>query len=310
MNSDRIDASIVFATRDRAPQLHRTLDTYRQLDTDNMRWELVVIDNNSQDETGQLLQQARARLPLISLFVPEQGQNRARNRALSMLRGDLVVFTDDDVLPDPGCLRAYLNAARRWPDEAIFGARIDPEFPPGTPEWMADADFSFSSTAFARYRPGISEGPVKRHPYGPSFAVRRSVVGGQRFNEQLGPQSGAYAMGGEGEFLRRLAGDNYQFIYVPDARVRHIVRPDQITPEWLFARAYNKGRGQVYMPSSKKPGRIYIRGVPLKLLRGLSRSWTRYQVYRALGMRAPYTRHRIRFELRYGRVRELYAQRR
>src|SRR5699024_709041 len=104
------------------------------------------------------------------------GQNRARNQAIAALRGNLVIFTDDDVLPDSGCLRAYVEAASRWPDEAIFGARIDPAFPSDTPAWMQTPEFEFSSTAFARYRPGQDEGPVKRHPYGPSFAVRHHAI--------------------------------------------------------------------------------------------------------------------------------------
>lgn len=308
-NATGLDASIVFATRDRGPQLLRTLAAYLELDTRGINWELIVIDNGSQDKTGQILREAAAQLPLIHLFVPEPGQNRARNQAMAVLHGDVVIFTDDDVLPDPGCLRAYLEAARRWPDEAIFGARIDPEFPAGTPAWMQDPEFEFSSTAFARYRPGRQEGPVKRHPYGPSFAVRGHALGEQRFDEHLGPQSGAYAMGGEGDFLRRIAGHKYRFIYVPDARVRHVVRPDQITPQWLFARARKKGRGQLYMPSSRNPARLHIRGMPLQLLTGLTRSWLRCQLFRALAMREPYTRHRIQFELRYGQAREQYEQR-
>lgn len=309
MKPDRLDASIVFATRDRSPQLKRTLDAYLELDIEGISWELIVIDNNSQDDTDKVLAEAAASLPLTHLFVSEPGQNRARNIALERLCGDLVIFTDDDALPDPGCLRAYIDAARRWPDEIIFGARIDPDFPPDTPEWLKDPEFKYSSTMFGHYAPSTTEGPVKRHPYGPSFAVRRSALKARRFDEDLGPQPGAYAVGGEGDFLRRLAGDRYQFIHVPDARVRHVVRPSQVTPAWLFARARKKGRGQVYMPSSSKPPRLHVRGMPLRLLASLARSWVRCQLLRVLPMREPYTRHRIQFELRYGQACERYEHR-
>lgn len=310
MKPDRLDASIVFATRDRSPQLRRTLDAYRELDTEGISWELIVIDNNSQDDTNDVLESAAASLPLTHLFVSEPGQNRARNIALEKLCSDLVVFTDDDALPDPGCLSAYIGAAQRWPDEAIFGARIDPDFPPDTPEWLKDPGFKYASTMFGHYAPSATEGPVKRHPYGPSFAVRRSALAGHRFDEHLGPQPGAYAMGGEGDFLRRLAGDRYQFIHVPDARVRHVVRPNQVTPEWLFARARKKGHGQQYMPSSRKKTRIHIRGIPLKWLTALLRSWLRYQLSYVAGKRRRYIHERIQFELRYGQILELHQQRR
>src|SRR5699024_12021522 len=106
-----LDASVVFATRDRGPQLRRTLAAYLQLDTDGIDWELIVIGNGSRDDTGRILREAAGRLPLFHLFTPRPGQNRARNQAIAALRGNLVIFTDDDVLPDPGCLRAYVEAA-------------------------------------------------------------------------------------------------------------------------------------------------------------------------------------------------------
>jgi GT2 family glycosyltransferase len=187
-----------------------------------------------------------SRLRLKRLFVAEGGKNRALNEALSIIGGALVIFTDDDALPDPHCFQAYLAAAQRWPTEAIFGARIEPRFPDNTPAWIRDPEFRFATTAFARYAPAAAEERVSRHPYGPSFAVRRYALANHRFATHLGPQSGAYAMGGEGHFLRALQRDGWAYVYVPCARVEHVIRQDQITPQWLLQRANKKGRGQVY----------------------------------------------------------------
>ncbi|MES1941142.1 glycosyltransferase [Salinisphaera sp. T5B8] len=305
-----MDVSILFATRNRAAQLERTLDCYRALDTQGLDWELLIVDNGSTDATAEVIERARQDLPITYLHADGVGQNRARNVAMDRLSGDLVIFTDDDVLPEPDCVRAYIEAARRWPDDVIFGARIEPSFPADTPVWMTTPDFEFATTAFARYQPADREGPVGRHPYGPSFAVRRAAFEGMRFNEQLGPQTGSYAMGGEGDFLRRLAARGYRYIYVPQARVAHVVRAEQTNIDWLLSRAYKKGRGQVYLPSSKKAPKLYWGGVPLKLWLGTLRSWLFFQLYRCL----PYAPERacvergIIYQFRLGQVHELRAR--
>lgn len=305
-----LDVSVVFATRDRAEQLERTLDAYRALDTAGLTWELIVIDNNSSDGTAAVIDRAAKYLPLIHLFVEAGGQNRARNVAMDRLRGQFVVFTDDDVIPDPACLQAYVAAAARWPDDVIFGARIEPGFPDGTPEWMASRDFNFGTTAFARYAPRPDEGPVKTHPYGPSFAVRRETLTGQRFPEDLGPQTGNYAMGGEAAFLRGIAEQGYRYIHVPSAQVVHMVRPEQINDAWLLQRAQNKGRGQVYLPTRRKPARFHIQGMPAKLLLSVARAWARYQLARLVSLRQRRVERAIIYQLRLGRLMELRRQKR
>jgi hypothetical protein len=306
-----MDVSILFATRNRAAQLEQTLAHYQALDMKGLDWELLIVDNGSTDATADVIERMCTALPIRRLHVDGVGQNRARNAAMDRLCGDLVIFTDDDVLPEPDCVKAYLAAATRWPDDAIFGARIEPRFPPGTPAWMQSSEFEFSTTAFARYKPAEHEGPVRRHPYGPSFAVRRRAFDGMRFNEQLGPQSGSYAMGGEGDFLRRLSSKGYRYIYVPQALVAHVVRPEQTAPEWLFSRAYKKGRGQTYLPSDRRPPRWLLFGVPLKLLIATLRSAVRYHVSKLFGATADRAQveRGIKYYLRLGQVEELRTRR-
>lgn len=298
------DVSVLFATCGRAGQLRQTLAAYERLDTRDLTWELIVVDNASADETPQVLAAAHERLPLRTLYVAEGGQNRARNRALDDVHGALVIFTDDDVIPDPQCLKAYVNAAGRWPNDVIFGARIAPRFPSGTPEWMTSSDFDFSSTAFARYAPREDEGPVATHPYGPSFAVRANALAGRRFPEHLGPQAGSYAMGGEGAFLREIAANGHRYIHVPAARVEHIVRVEQIEPGWLLARARKKGRGQAWLPTNKKPRRLFVGGVSVKLLLAVARAWCRYRLAGLLRSPRERLNRGIVFELRLGQALE------
>lgn len=302
------DLSVVLATRNRAEQLVETLQAYERLDTASLSWELVVVDNASTDDTAAVLDRARDRLPLVVLYTADSGKNRALNTALGRLHGELIVFTDDDVLPATDCLQAYAGAARRWPEHAIFGARIEPSFPADTPQWLSSPAFFFGTTAFARYQPATSEGVVSRHPFGPSFAVRHRALADYRFPGHLGPQGQAYAMGGEAGLLRAMAANGHAFVYVPSAQVQHVVRPEQLTEQWLMQRAHNKGRGQIYLPSRKKTRRLRVGGVPLRLILACLRSFLRYQLLRWTRDQQRRVQHGIQYALRRGQIEELHRQ--
>jgi hypothetical protein len=88
--------------------------------------------------------------------------------------------------------------------------------------------------------------------FGPNMAVRRTVFEtGMRFAEHLGPDSSndSYPMGSEWEFTRRLYRSGHRGWFEQGARVRHMVRPEQLTEDWMIARAYRNGLGTGLMAS-------------------------------------------------------------
>ena len=103
-NIDRIpssdtDVSVVICTRDRAHYLSETLRSFRSVRVPNgMDVELVIVDNASDDHTTEVV--GNFALPEVNLRLitaPEPGLSRARNRALRVARGRVLLFTDDDV---------------------------------------------------------------------------------------------------------------------------------------------------------------------------------------------------------------------
>jgi GT2 family glycosyltransferase len=239
--AETLDASVLVATRGRAALLGATLAHLARQVTDGLRWEVVVVDNGGDDATAAVLAQARAALPLVVLAEPRPGKNRALNRALAVARGALLVFTDDDVEPGPRWLAEYVGAARRWPAYAVFGGPVTPRLPATAPPWLAT--HAFAVAAFARFEPGVAEGPCASLPFGPNYAVRAARMAGLAFREDLGSQGNANdLMGGETELLQRLAGAGAQAVFVPSARVAHVIEPHQTTPDWLFRRAFRHGR--------------------------------------------------------------------
>lgn len=240
---NQLHLSILIATRSRADLLQGTLASMCDLDTDGLRWEVVVVDNGSTDATPQVLESYRSRLPLVILSQPEPGKNRSLNVALPRLRGAVTILTDDDVLLPRNWLQVWQQAVERWPDDSVFGGKILPKLPEGTPAWIAADDFPFRAQCFAAFDPRQSEGPYDATAFGPNFAVRTAVFDAHRFADSLGPAGSVYAMGGETEFLMRLRRAGHRVIYVPEASVEHVIEPERVSIDALFARARNAGRG-------------------------------------------------------------------
>lgn len=235
--------TVLIATHNGAETLPRVLDAYTQLDGPPGGWKLVVVDNGSDDDTAAIVASFAARLPLLLIHEPRRGKNRALNRGLRELEGDLAVFSDDDSLPAPDWLLRLRAAAAAHPAYGIFGGAIVPRWdaPPGdwVPASRADALYAVSDTAAV---PGPCE-PTR--VWGPNMAIRAEWFrAGYRFDERIGPnRSATYAMGGETELTLRLSiAEGVQCWHCPDARVHHIVRARQLTRGWMLRRAFHLGR--------------------------------------------------------------------
>jgi glycosyltransferase involved in cell wall biosynthesis len=93
--------SVVVATRNRSSNLRRLLEGLVQ-QAAPPAFEVVVADNGSLDDTPAVIDSFRSELALRSVRVPEPGKGRALNAALALAQGEIIVFTDDDVVPEPG----------------------------------------------------------------------------------------------------------------------------------------------------------------------------------------------------------------
>ena len=236
------DLSILLATRNRATLLDQTLFALAEQDASSLAWEVIVADNGSTDSTPEVLRRWEKKLPLRALYEPVASRNRALNRATPLAQGDYFIFTDDDIIPDPSWLCEYHQGSRRWPDDAVFGGQVVPHFPDLTPDFLCSDDFCYGAMAYARYVPRRDEGPVELEPFGPNLMIHRGAFATLRYAEQICPSLGSYTAGAETELLMRLKAAGHRFIYLPRARVQHVIQPHQLDLRWLLDRAIRFGR--------------------------------------------------------------------
>jgi glycosyltransferase involved in cell wall biosynthesis len=127
--ADPPDVSVVVATRNRPGRLERLLDSLRAQTLDRDHFEVIVVDDASDDSTPSLLEREAERGDLDFRTLTRRspgGPARARDEGWRAARGSLVAFTDDDCTVDPGWLAAGVAAASLRPGAVVQG-RTDPD---------------------------------------------------------------------------------------------------------------------------------------------------------------------------------------
>jgi glycosyltransferase involved in cell wall biosynthesis len=285
--------SIVIATHNGAHTLPRTLQSLRAIEPPRGGWKLIVVDNASTDATPEILKAAAADLPLTLLHEQTRGKNFAINQALDHIEGDLVIFSDDDVIVNPHFAVAHREAADSQPDFAMFGGEIHPYWearPPEATFGVLPFSVLYADTGSARPRGPCD--PVAL--WGPNFSVRASVFGaGIRFDTSIGPGAGQYGMGSETSFLLMLKALHHRAFWEPAAKVEHIVRPNQVTWPYIWSRAEKFGKGSFMQNDAARPyeGPLWF-GAPRWWLRAFLQTCVKAACAKARFDEAAYLTHR------------------
>jgi len=106
--------SVIVCTYNRASYLQKTLTSFfEQTCLGAVDHELLVIDNNSSDDTPQVVEEFKARPGARYIFERRQGLCCARNRGVAESRGEIVAFLDDDVIVDKNWLASLRKCFRK-----------------------------------------------------------------------------------------------------------------------------------------------------------------------------------------------------
>jgi glycosyltransferase involved in cell wall biosynthesis len=135
-----MDVSVAICTYNGADRIPEVLDHLLvQQGVDEVRWEVIVVDNNSSDDTKDVVRHYQPRwlddVPLRYGFERRQGKSYAMERAVETARGTWVAFLDDDNLPEPEWIAEAVAFSREHPGAGAFGGQVHGLFdqpPPST----------------------------------------------------------------------------------------------------------------------------------------------------------------------------------
>jgi len=214
----------------------------------SVEWEVLVVDNNSRDQTRAVVEDFCRRYPgrFRYMFEPRQGKSYALNTGIRDARGEVLAFVDDDVTVEPTWLQNLTVALHKggW---AGAGGRVLPmrRFVP--PAWLAlEGPRSLAGALYAYCDPGDVPGELKRPPYGANMAFRREMFDRYGdFRTDLGPFPDSKIGFEDTEFGRRLLASGERLCYVPSATVYHEINEKRVRKDHFLAWWFDLGRGSV-----------------------------------------------------------------
>ncbi len=119
---ERINVSVIMATYNRGRIIEDVLDCWDRIrEYTKYSFEILCSDDASEDDTAEKIEKRKG-LPITLIRNPHGGAARARNAAFQMARGEIVIFTGDDMFPEPDFIdRHYENYLRFGPKIGTLG---------------------------------------------------------------------------------------------------------------------------------------------------------------------------------------------
>jgi succinoglycan biosynthesis protein ExoM len=242
----------------------------------------VVVDNDGSATASPVVERLQpAFAPPIGYSVePQRNFALVRNRALGLVRGNLIAFIDDDEFPCDDWLLQLWRTLHHYRADAVLGP-VRPYFEGQPPSWLV--------------RSRICERPS--YPTGSRLHWRQTRTGNVLFRTNIVTEDGvqfdpAYAIGGEDiDFFRRAAGVGKTFVWCEQAPVYELVPQARLRRRYYLNRAFLQGRVSskyaIERPSALGTLRvaakafgamfIYTSGLPFFFLLG-DHIWMKYLV--------------------------------
>jgi len=277
-----VDASIIISTYNRCGLLKEALQALLSQTPVHLNFEVLLVDNNSSDDTRSLVQSLAAQNPekLKYFFEPKQGLSYGRNTGIANATASILAFTDDDVRVARDWVYQIKTAFEKNPDIDFLGGKVLPQWQTAPPSWLTAAHWGpLALLDYGDERFFVDSGK-QLCLIGANFAFRRRAfekVGlfktdFQRVKNGIGSLE-------DHEMLLRLWRANSYGLYLPELVVTAEIEPERM--EKQYHRRWHAGHGRFYAAlrseevEQTRVGRIF--GVPAHLYRRAFREalgWT------------------------------------
>ena len=237
--------SVVISTYNRARFLSGLFDSISKQTLSFNEFEVIIINNNSTDETESLSQEfIRNNGGINTLYFIEssQGLSFGRNRGIKESGSELVTFIDDDALPAPDFLEKTVKFFDEHPEAGAAGGKILLQFMDRKPEWYN----RFLSPLLGYFNYGDRTKPFTNNYFrGSNMTFRKSLFDAfEPFNTKLGRFGDILTGGEEKELFYRLKNNGIKLWYIADAVVYHLVPAERTTVYFIRKQAEGTGRGK------------------------------------------------------------------
>jgi glucosyl-dolichyl phosphate glucuronosyltransferase len=247
------EISAIVATFNRAAYLRKALQSLVDQTLPKERYEIIVVDNGSHDETRQVVASFGGVPNLRYLYEPVAGVSKARNTGWQNAQGEYVSFMDDDGVAPPGWLEAMVNTFRDCePKPGMVGGPIEGIWEAPRPDWLSDRMLSpLGIFDWGRARRDLTDQGWL--PFG-NIAVPRVLLqrsGG--LSESLDRQGSNLRASGEPYLGKLVVSMGYRIIYDPTIVNYHHARASRLTQDYFRQWFYWQGLSDAIMFNLEAP---------------------------------------------------------
>lgn len=253
--------SIVVCTYNRCQMLKACLDSLVNQTIPYTDYEIIVVDNNSNDDTQEAVRKYYSNVKDIRIINEEtQGLSHARNRGWREAQGRYIAFIDDDAKADKNwAKRIILSFQEVKPSPDVVGGKIIPFFNGQLPSWFP-VDIEVLSLGDQKRFLTAAEGQYGF--FGSNMTFKKEILQGHRgFSAEYGMRGQLVGVAEETEFFRRLSKESPRLWYDPDIIVEHLVSENSLNFKSMFKRNYINGKALAKIENSRMMSLDFLRRV-------------------------------------------------
>lgn len=239
--------SFITCTYNRDKYIGQTLQSVCDQKYSDNNYEIIVIDNNSTDNTASICEEFRAEYPNKNFrYFKEmnQGLSFALNRGIKEAQGEFLIFVDDDETIIPEHLERLDNHLRTYPEAVLCGTPVIPVYEIPEPKWMS----RFTQRLIGGYFDQGKEVKIleaKNYPGTGHTIIKKELYERYgNYNTELG-RKGTSLIGAEDkDMFNRLKNNNIVCYYLPDIPIYHHIPPNKMTDEFFHKLTYSIGKSE------------------------------------------------------------------
>jgi glycosyltransferase involved in cell wall biosynthesis len=238
--------SVIVCTYNRAKYLLETLTHLLKQGADASSFEVLLINNNSTDDTEEICNEFSANnpgFPFRYIVENSQGLSHARNRGIKEAKGDILTFIDDDAFAAPNFIEFIAEYFHKNESTAAIGGKIIPRYEESTPKWMSK--YLLPLVAALDLGDEIIPFPNGKFPIGANMSIRKEVFDKYGvFDVNLGRKGDALEGSEEKDLFFRILKSGASINYLPDAVVHHIIPAKRVSQEYIRRQAIGIGKSE------------------------------------------------------------------
>ena len=249
-----MNISVIICTYNRCESLKRTLQSLLNMfNPEGVSWEVIVVDNNSRDNTRTFCEEYKkaAGWDLKYVFEERQGLSHARNQGIETAQGEILAFLDDDVIVERYWL-ANIHKAFAENRVAAVGGKILPLWETPKPKWLIPSLYymlallDLGDKSILLTYPNII--------FGANFAVHTEIFKKYgNFNINLGRVGMRLFCHEELDFIHRLQKAGEKILYHPNVIVHHYISTKRLSKSYFRQWKYDAGASSAVLLKDLSP---------------------------------------------------------